>query len=84
MIQKNNSIKDILGLIEQIQCEDCMPKNIRLKLKEVYGLLCTEEGTLAIKVDKSIQELDDIAEDQFVPMHIRTQIWSIVSRLECI
>jgi len=84
MIQKEASIKDVLELLEQMQFEDCVPRNVKIKLKGIHSVLTSNDNVLAIRIDKSIQELDGIAEDQFVPIHIRTQIWGIVSKLECV
>lgn len=84
MIQKEESLKSILTILEQIQFEDCVPRSIKIKLKEIHNVLISECENIAIRIDKSIQELDEITEDQFVPIHVKTQIWDIVSRLECV
>lgn len=82
MIQEE-ALNEILELLKGMQEEDNIPKNIKSKLREIHSCLLEDEA-LAIKIDKSIQGLDEIAEDQFVPVHVRTQIWDVVSRLECI
>jgi uncharacterized protein (UPF0147 family) len=37
-----------------------------------------------MKVDSSLQELDDVSENSNLPAFTKTQIYSIVSKLECI
>lgn len=84
-MNQEEPLREVLESLEQIQCEDCIPRNLKVKIREIQSVLSESNAALlSIRVDKSIQELEDLAEDQFVPMHIRTQIWCIVSRLECI
>jgi uncharacterized protein (UPF0147 family) len=71
-------------MLKQVLEEDGVPKNIRMKLRCVSTTLGDGKCALSLRVDKTIQELDEIAEDQFVPVDVRTKIWGIVSRLECI
>lgn len=84
MMKKEDSFKEVIELLNQIQQDEFVPRNIKQKLKCTGTILAGTSDSVSMKVDKSIQELDEIAEDQFVPMHVRTQIWDIVSKLECI
>ena len=76
-----DGFKDIIILLLQIEQDYSVPKNVRLRVKNTINLL--EENTdMGIKIDKSLQELDEIAEDPNVPSYTRTQIWNVVSMLE--
>jgi uncharacterized protein (UPF0147 family) len=75
-------LKEIIELLERLENDENVPRSIKLKLRCIRGSLCDENKLLAIRVDESIEELDEIAEDQFVPAHVKTQIWEVVSRLE--
>tara|TARA_B100001971_G_C18106684_1_gene491894 strand:- start:13 stop:267 length:255 start_codon:yes stop_codon:yes gene_type:complete len=68
----------------KIEEDDSIPKNIRIKLKTISSNLKNKEETTAFRIDKAIQELDEISEGVNVPDYVRTQIWSIVSSLESI
>ena len=76
-----DNMKEIINLLLQLEQEITIPKNIRIKIKGTMDLL-HENLDLAIKIDKSLQELDEIAEDPNVPSYARTQIWNVMSLLE--
>ncbi len=76
-----NSIKDI---IEQIEEDTTIPKSIKIKIKHVCLLLEDSNFTVSVRIDKSLQCLDELEEDPNIPTYTRTQIWEIVSRLESI
>ena len=75
----------ILGLIEslvQIEEDGCVPRNVRLKLQNAVAALKEDEKELCIRVNKALQELDDLSDDANIPPYIRPQIWNVVSILE--
>lgn len=77
--------QDILNLIEnliQIEEDDFIPKNVRLKLKQAISALSEDGVEPRMKANKALQELDDISNDPNVPSYIRPQIWNVVSLLE--
>ncbi|MBI2667175.1 UPF0147 family protein [Candidatus Woesearchaeota archaeon] len=76
-----DNIKEILDLLLQLEQDITIPRNIRTKLKTTLELL-DENTDIAIRVDKSLQELDEIVEDPNVPSYARTQIWNVMSLLE--
>ena len=80
----NEEIIEVLEALSELQCDDCVPKNVRIRLTNAFSALKCEGRSISIRVDESIQELDEIAEDTNVPIYTRTQIWDIVSKLECI
>lgn len=75
-------ILEIIEALAQIE-EDCtVPKNVRAKIKNAMLALQEEEGAIEVKINRSLQELDDIADDPNLPIYTRTQIWNLVSALE--
>jgi len=60
---------------------DSLPKNVRLKIEAIIGLL-KESTELSIRVHKALNELDEIANDVNLQSYTRTQIWNVVSLLE--
>ncbi|MBI2148162.1 UPF0147 family protein [Candidatus Woesearchaeota archaeon] len=79
-VEKFNDIMEGLSVIEK---DTTIPKNVRIKVKNAIDILADEqESNVSIKIDRSLQELGDVAEDPNVPQHARMQIWSVVSRLE--
>ncbi|RMF55646.1 hypothetical protein D6745_01470 [Candidatus Woesearchaeota archaeon] len=63
-------------------CEDpLVPKNVKVKLQNTINSL-NDDCELSIKVDRALNELDEISSDANIEPFTRTQIWNIVSLLE--
>ena len=76
-------ITHILDVLTQIHEDDTVPRNIRTKIRGTVTIL-EQHGAQKndLQVDKIIQELDEIGNDQNLPMYTRTQIWEVISTLE--
>ena len=74
-------INEILSVVSQIEQDSTVPKNVKIKIKEIIAIL-QQDLDAAVRSNKILQELDDIADDPNMPAYTRTQIWSIVSALE--
>lgn len=79
---QQNSFDDIVAMLSQMEEDFSVPKNLRSKIKTTISLLNDCDIGLDIKCDRSLQELDDIANDPSIPVYVRTQIWNILSILE--
>ncbi|HLC55185.1 MAG TPA: UPF0147 family protein [Candidatus Nanoarchaeia archaeon] len=78
-------IQDAIDILNQIEQDDTVPKNIRYKVKEASALLQDGDGKVQqVKVDRIIQELDDLGNDPNLPVYTRTQIWGVISSLESV
>lgn len=73
---------NVIDLLSEIQKDYTVPKNVRIKVKNATTFLEEYEKSIAVRVDKSLQELDEISNDPNIPSYIRTQIWNAVSILE--
>jgi len=81
----NNGIKEeVFDMISKIENESTVPKNIKIKMQNMILDLKEEEKELDFRINKALQELDEISEDANLPDYVRTQIWAIVSVLESI
>lgn len=76
----NTKIMNIIEILDEIEQDETIPKNMRAKIKSMMCSLgdCEE----SIIIDKAIQELDNIADDPSLPGYAKTQIWNAVSILE--
>lgn len=75
--------QDIMEGLSMIEEDTSVPKNVRIKIKNAVNILSDDqEGNADIKIDRSLQELGDVAEDPNIPQHTRMQIWSVLSMLE--
>ncbi|MBT6995279.1 hypothetical protein HN865_00875 [Candidatus Woesearchaeota archaeon] len=77
-------VLEILEMLSDLQEDDCVPKNVRGRIGCAIEALKCEERSISMKVDASLQELEEVSEDSNVPAFTKTQIYSIVSKLECI
>jgi len=77
--------ENIISLVEtlsQIEQDDCVPKNVRIKLQNAMAALQENTKDNKINANKALQELDEVSDDANVPSYIRTQIWNVCSMLE--
>ena len=62
--------------------DNSIPRNIRRGAEEVKTLLLNEVDPLDVRVASATSRLDELANDPNIPLHGRTLIWNIMSRLE--
>ena len=74
-------LKNIIELLLEISEDSSTPKNVRGKMTQVAGIL-KEEVDDSIKINKALNELDEIVNDNNMQQYARTQIWNVVSLLE--
>ena len=72
-----NALTD-LNLIEQ---DSTVPKSIRNGVRTAITALAEDGSPVEMKIDKALQELDEISDDPNIPSFTRTQIWNVVSVL---
>ena len=68
--------------LTQIEGDDNLPKSVKIKVKSAMDSLNNKEKVLNLRIDRSLEELESIADDPNLPDYTRMQIWSIVSLLE--
>lgn len=78
-------MEDIISNLRIIEEDNTVPKNVRSKIKSAISALEDPNGKeTKVKIDKALQELDDLSDDPNLPSYTRTQIWNVVSTLESI
>jgi len=70
----------VVGLKELIE-DSAVPKNVKENVERVIKTL-EGKGEMSLKVNKALNELDEIADDINMQPYTRTQVWNIVSMLE--
>ena len=68
--------------LTQIEGDDNLSKSIKIKVKSAMDSLNNKEKVLNLRIDRSLEELESIADDPNLPDYTRMQIWSIVILLE--
>lgn len=76
-------IKQIISLMDLVMNDNSIPKNIRRAVSEAKEKLKGKEDIVA-RATSAIYLLDEVSNDANMPMHARTQIWTILSALETI
>ncbi|MFH1448552.1 MAG: UPF0147 family protein [Candidatus Micrarchaeota archaeon] len=83
MVDHKKLIDQIIVLMENLANDTSIPKNIRRTVKEAMDRLATDENPV-VKSSSAIYSLSEVSEDINMPIHARTQIWTILSALETI
>ncbi len=78
---KDKEIESIIEILNELHEDSTVPKNVRTKVQEIIDSL-KEDTQLSIKVNKALNDLDEIASDVNLQPYTRTQMWNIISILE--
>ncbi|VVC02814.1 Uncharacterised protein [Candidatus Burarchaeum australiense] len=74
-------IKQIVKLMEMLMEDTSVPKNVRKAVSDARAKLLTNDEPV-VRASSAVYLLNEVSEDINMPMHARTQIWTIVSALE--
>lgn len=74
-------IEDIISVLEEVMRDATVPKNVRTKIEEIISAL-NEDSDQSLRVNKALNLLDEISDDNNIQPYTRTQIWNIASLLE--
>tara|TARA_Y100000310_G_C20692743_1_gene823412 strand:- start:1151 stop:1384 length:234 start_codon:yes stop_codon:yes gene_type:complete len=77
-------MNELIAELLEINSDNGIPKNVRLKISDAILALQQEDKEDSIKANKALQKLDEISDDPNMPSYTRTQIWNVVSQLESI
>ena len=81
MVEQISEVAIVVTSLNEIQLDATVPRNVRTKIESIIRTL--NEGTeLSIKVNKAMNELDEISSDVNLQSYTRTQIWNVMSVLE--
>lgn len=77
--EKISQVCDGLNMLHE---DNSIPRNIRRGAEEVKTALLNQKDPLDVRVASASSRLDEMANDPNIPLHGRTLIWNIMSRLE--
>jgi uncharacterized protein (UPF0147 family) len=77
-------VLEIIRVMEELREDSTVPRNVKTKLETSIGVLKNKGNELRLRIDKVLQELDEVANDTNAQSYTRSQIWNIVSMLESI
>lgn len=76
------NVEEIVSLMDEIIQDTSVPRNIRSAVSDAKELVLKKEGDPVVNITQAIYILDEASNDVNVPMHTRTQLWSLISALE--
>ncbi|MFA5106378.1 MAG: UPF0147 family protein [Candidatus Micrarchaeia archaeon] len=74
-------VNELVSMMDNVIEDSSVPKNIRKAVTEARDKL-KSEGDVKVRLSSAIYSIEAISEDINMPMHARTQIWTIFSALE--
>ena len=77
--EKIDQICDGLNMLSE---DNSIPRNIRRGAENVKQILLKNTDPIDLRVATAGSTLDELANDPNIPLHGRTLIWNIMSRLE--
>ena len=80
----SGQIEEVCEILEYIADNTTVPRNIREAAGESSALLIDEEQDQSVKISTVLGKLDEMSTDPYIPVHARTLIWEVLSKLESI
>ena len=80
----DRTVEEIDFILKQISENTSVPRNIRKCADEALTDIHDDSVTPAVRASNAISRLEDVSIDPNCPVHVRTQIYRIVSLLETI
>ncbi len=77
-------IKQCNEVLDRIIGDDSVPRNIRRSAENIKNILSNEKHSVSKRAAMVISNLDDMGNDPNIPIHTRTLIWGLSSKLESI
>ncbi|MDR2830026.1 MAG: UPF0147 family protein [Methanobrevibacter sp.] len=77
-------LNDVSGILKHIMENTTVPRNIRRVADESNEILNKDDKDLTVRISEVILILDNISNDPNIPVHARTLVWEILSKLESI
>ena len=78
-----SEFKKVVNSISELSDDLSTPRNLKERLKHISKLM-NQDLEDSLKINKALDELDEIVNDNNLEPYTRTQIWNIVSMLESI
>ena len=73
--------KEVVESISELSDDLSTPKSLKERLNNISKMM-NQDLEDSLKINKALDELDEIVNDNNLEPYTRTQIWNIVSMLE--
>jgi uncharacterized protein (UPF0147 family) len=81
-MSKEQQVAEIIQVLEELKGDSTVPRNVKTKIEGSIVTLKNEKEEISIRIDKVLQDFDEISNDTNTQSYTRSQIWNIVSMLE--
>ena len=81
-METDEKIEQICDGLNMLSEDNSIPRNIRRGAESVKQVLLNNSDPIDLRVASATATLDELANDPNIPLHGRTLIWNIMSRLE--
>jgi len=78
-----NEFEEVICALTELEQDSLVPKNIKTKINGMLEFI-KESSDTSMKINKLLDELEEISCDVNLQPFIRTQFWNISSMLESI
>ncbi len=79
----DSKIREVVDLIDGLASDTSVPKNIRKALSDAKQRLESADEP-NVRISAAIYLIESISDDINMPVHARTQVWTIMGALESI
>ncbi len=83
-IMSEEVIREVTEILDYINENNTVPRNIREASHNASVMLNDDEKDESVKISTVLSKLDEISNDPNIPVHARTLIWEVLSKLESI
>ena len=80
----NQTIDEVCEILDYIMENNTVPRNIREAASDSKELLNDTEQDQSVRISTVLGKLDEISNDPNIPVHARTLILEVLSKLESI
>ncbi|HJJ39361.1 MAG TPA: UPF0147 family protein [Methanocorpusculum sp.] len=84
MADSNDMIQRCIAMLQMLNEDPTVPRNIRKVADETMKILLDEKKQVSLRASLALSKIDEVASDSNIPMHARTKVWEIASALEAV
>ena len=81
MVEQLSEVYVVVNSLNEIHSDATVPRNVRTRIESIVKTL-NESTELPIKINRALNELDELASDVNLQSYTRTQLWNVMSVLE--
>lgn len=75
-------LQQALAILGDLEEDSTLPKNVRSTISSIIGILSDESVELSIRIDKAMQDIEQISSDINIQPYSRTMLYQVTSNLE--